>query len=127
MGFVKKNTVRYDGAAALLAIRGGHWWNCGTNLGAALVGILGPVDDLIPTTNLAVDYDLEMLHGQILANFYGESMPEFDLPTLTPNDSIAALEVPAFVAGLLYGFTGENHLIELQSCFDYTTDIRDDT
>ena len=28
--------------------------------------------------------------------------------------------VPDFVAGLIYGFTGHNHLAELQGCFDGT-------
>ena len=28
--------------------------------------------------------------------------------------------VPEFTAGLIYGFTGHNHLAELQHCFDGT-------
>ena len=34
--------------------------------------------------------------------------------------------IPDFVAGLVYGFTGHNHLVEIQGCFDGTTPMLDE-
>ena len=35
------------------------------------------------------------------------------------NDAMAA---PDFVAGLIYGFTGSNHLTEIEQCYSGATD-----
>jgi hypothetical protein len=34
------------------------------------------------------------------------------------NDSFDAMAIPDFVAGLVYGFTGDNQLAELERCFN---------
>jgi hypothetical protein len=29
----------------------------------------------------------------------------------------SAMEIPDFIAGLMYGFTSENHLTEIETCY----------
>lgn len=32
--------------------------------------------------------------------------------------TVSVLAIPDFVAGLAYGLTGENNLVEIESCYD---------
>lgn len=40
-------------------------------------------------------------------------------------DGFSAMAIPDYVAGLIYGLTGDNHLEELETCFHVTDDIVD--
>ena len=40
--------------------------------------------------------------------------------------SIDLLAVPDFIAGFIYGFTSENHMRELEMCYNGGTDLLDD-
>ena len=40
--------------------------------------------------------------------------------------AIDLMAVPDFIAGFIYGFTGENHLIEIEQCYQSGSGIVDD-
>ena len=39
---------------------------------------------------------------------------------------LEAMSVPDFVAGFVYGMTGDNHLTEIEACFDGSSKVVDD-
>ena len=67
----------------------GNFFNAGDDTAAALVDLLGPIEP---------------------SHFHVASHSHVVLPPMNA--------VPDFVAGLIYGLTGHNHLHELQHCFD---------
>ena len=40
--------------------------------------------------------------------------------------SLEAMAVPDFVGGFVYGMTGDNHLTEIEACYDGSTDVVQD-
>ena len=40
--------------------------------------------------------------------------------------TIEAMTIPDFLAGFMYGFTGENHLVEIEQCYKGSDELLND-
>jgi len=50
----------------------------------------------------------------------------FATALLAASASATSMKIPDYSAGVLYGFTGANHLTEIESCYNGTHDIAKD-
>ena len=45
------------------------------------------------------------------------------MSSFAPSANLTAMAIPDFIAGFIYGMTGDNHLEEIEGCFDAGQDL----